>query len=102
MGNPTFADDENIPLVHDEDRSNDYDDYNTLYTSLVQEKTFTDPDTMQTTSTLRLRQRLKVDKIAALYRHLNVTGDPNLTDIDQFRLKKKNSKTGNIDLIFLR
>ena len=42
----------------------------------------------------------KRDKITALRRHLNMTGDPGLADIDQFMIKK-NSKTGNTDLLFL-
>ena len=49
---------------------------------------------------LQLRQKAKRDKIIALYRHLNVTVDSDVADIDQFMIKK-NSKTGNIDLIFL-
>ena len=74
MDNPRLVDDENIPLVQDEDI--DYDDCNTPDMSILQETTFTDPDTTETTSTLRLRQKVKRDKLAALYRHLNVTGDP--------------------------
>ena len=74
MDNPRLVDDENIPLVQDEDI--DYDDCNTPDMSILQETTFTDPDTTETTSTLRLRQKVKQDKLAALYRHLNVTGDP--------------------------
>ena len=31
----------------------------------------------------------KRDKITALCRHLNMTGDPGLADIDQFMIKKK-------------
>ena len=34
-----------------------------------------------------------------MYRHLNVTGDPGLADIDRFMLKKS-SKTGHTDLLF--
>ena len=74
MDNHRLVDDENIPLVQDEDI--DYDDCNTPDMSILQETTFTDPDTTETTSTLRLRQKVKQDKLAALHRHLNVTGDP--------------------------
>ena len=74
MDNPRLVDDENMPLVQDEDI--DYDDCNTPDMSILQETTFTDPDTMETTSTLRLRQKVKRDKLAGSYRHLNVTGDP--------------------------
>ena len=98
MDNPRFIDDETIPLVQDED----YDDYITPNTSRVDKTSFTEPDATETTSTLQLRQKVKLDKITALYRHLNVTGDPGLANIDQFMIKKKeNSKTGNTDLLFL-
>ena len=36
-------------------------------------KSFTEPGTTEATSTLRLNQKVKRDKLAALYRHLNVT-----------------------------
>ena len=97
MDNPTFVDEETIPLVQDED----YDDYNTPNTSRVDEASFTEPDTTEATLTLQLRQKVKRDKITALYRHLNVTSDPRLADIDRFMIKKKKkSKTGNTDLLF--
>ena len=96
MDNPRFVDEETIPLVQDED----YDDYNTPNTSRIDETSFTEPDATEATSTLQLRQKVKRDKITALYRHLNVTGDPGLADIDRFMIKK-NSKTGNTDLLFL-
>ena len=57
MDNPRLVDDENIPLVQDEDI--DYDDCNTPDMSILQETTLTDPDTTETTSTLRLRQKVK-------------------------------------------
>ena len=85
MDNPRFIDDETIPLVQDED----YDDYITPNTSRVDETSFMEPDATETTSTLQLRQKVKLDKITALYRHLNVTGDPGLANIDQFMIKKK-------------
>ena len=61
MDNPRFVDQETIPLVQDED----HDDYNTPNTSRVDN---IDPTT-ETTSTLQLRQKVKRDKITALYRH---------------------------------
>ena len=64
MNNPTFADEEDIPLAHQDE---DYDDYNTPNTSRVEETSFTVPDTTQVTSTLQ--QKVKRDKITALYRH---------------------------------
>ena len=36
-----------------------------------------EPDTSEVTSTLRLRQQVKLDKLAALHIHLNVTGNLN-------------------------
>ena len=89
MDNPVFADEENIPLVQDKD------DYRTPGTSRIDTETlFTEPATTETTSTLRLRQKLKPDKIVSLYGHLDVT------DLDQFTIKN-NLKTGNIELLFL-
>ena len=96
MDNPRFVDEETIQLVQDED----YDNYATPNTSKLDETLFTEPDATEATSTLQLRQKVKRDKITALYRHLNVTGDPGLADIDRFMIKK-NSKTGNTDLLFL-
>ena len=66
----------------------DYDDYNIPDTSIIEETSITNLDTTETTSTLRLRQKVKQDKLAALYRYLNVTGNPELADIDRFMLKK--------------
>ena len=48
MDNPRFADEETISLVQDKD----YDDYNTPDTSRVDETSFTEPDTIEATSTL--------------------------------------------------
>ena len=57
-----------IPMVHQDD---DYDNYVTLDTSRIDDETsFIEPDTTEATSTLRLRQKGKRDKINALYRHL--------------------------------
>ena len=96
MDNPRFVDEETIPLVQDED----YDDYNTPNTSRIDETSFTEPDTTEATSTLRLREKVNQDKITALYRHLNVTGNLDLIDLDQFMIKK-NLRIGNTDLLFL-
>ena len=56
-------------------------------TSRVDE-TFIEPDATETTSILQLRQKVKRDKITALYKHLNVTDDPDLADINRFMIKK--------------
>ena len=86
MDNPAFIDEETIPMVHQDE---DYDEYNTPNTSRINETSFMEPDATEATSTLQLRQKLKQNKIAALYRHLNVRGDPGLADIDRFMVKKK-------------
>ena len=49
MDNPAFADEEDIPMVHEDD---DYDDYNTSGTGRV-ERLFTVPNTADATSNLR-------------------------------------------------
>ena len=95
MNNSRFVNEETIPLVEDED----YDDCSTPDSSRVDETSFMEPDTTEETSTLQLRQKVKRDKLTELYRHLNVTGDPDLADIDQSMIKKV-SKTGNTDLLF--
>ena len=70
MDNPGFVDEENIPLVYqDEDY---YGEYNTPDTSRIDKASFTVPNASGATSTLQLRQEVKLDKITALYRHLNV------------------------------
>ena len=84
MDNPTFADEEDIPMLHQDEE--DYDDYRTPDTSRIDETSFMVSDTTEPTSTLRLRQKIKREKITALYKHLNVTGNPDLIDLDRFRL----------------
>ena len=79
MDNPTFIDEENIPLVH---QNEDYDDYRTPNTSRIDEPLFMVPNTQEeATSTLSLGQKLKRDKIVSLYRYLDVTGDPGLVSV---------------------
>ena len=77
MGNLGFEE-ENIPLVQQDDDN----DYRTPDTSRVDETSFIEPDATEATSTLRLRQRLKQDKIVSLYRYLDVTGGPGLADLN--------------------
>ena len=95
MDNPRIGDEDTIPLIQNED----YGDYKTADTSRIDETSVTEAYTTETTSTLQLRQKVKWAKITALYRHLNVTGDPGLVDIDRFMIKNY-SKTGNTDLLF--
>ena len=88
-----FVDEETIPMVHQDE---DYDDYNALNTSRVDETSFTEPNTTEATSTLRLKQKVKRDKLAALYRHLNITGNIDLIDIGRFKLKGDSKKGATI------
>ena len=48
--------------------------------------------TLGATSTLQLRQEVKLDKILALYRHLDMTDDPGHNDLNRFMIKKKKKK----------
>ena len=82
MNNPKFIDEETIPLVHQDE---DYDDYNTPNTSRIDETSFMEPDTTEATSILRLNKKVKRDKLAVLYRHLKVTGNLDLIDLDRFK-----------------
>ena len=75
------------PLIH---QDKDYDDYNILNTSKVDEISFTEPETEETTSTLRLKQKVKRDKLAALYRHL--TGIIDLIDLGWLKLTRNPKK----------
>ena len=49
-------------------------------------RSFTEPANTEATSTLWLNQKVKQDKLAALYRHLNITGNLDLIDLNQFKL----------------
>ena len=69
-------------MVHqDEDYYGDY----RIPDAIRTETSFAVPDMADTTSTLRLRQKVKRDKVTALYRHLNVKGNPELIDLDRSR-----------------
>ena len=43
-------------------------------------------------STLQLKQKVKLDKITGLYKHLNVTGNLDLVYLDRFTLTKNPKK----------
>ena len=77
-----FVDKEDIPMIHQDDE--DYDNYRTPGTSRVDE-TFIEPGTTKATSTLRLTQKLKRDKIVSLYRYMDVTGDPGIHNQEKFK-----------------
>ena len=97
MGNPVLVNEEDIPMVH---QDKDYDEYMTPDTSRVNEKSFIEPDATEATSAIRLRQKVKRDKLMALHRHLNVAADPGLDDIDRFIIKKK-KKQATLTCFFL-
>ena len=92
MDNHRFVGEENIPLVQDEYRDN----YRTPDTSRIDEVLFTVPDNTEATSTLQLRQNVKQDKLTVLYRDVNVTGNPELIDLDRLRLTKDLKKGATI------
>ena len=52
--------------------------------------------TSAATSTLRLRQKVKRDKLAALYRHLNITSSLGLSSLDRFGLTTDPKKGATI------
>ena len=89
MDSPTFVDEETIGMVKQDE---DYDNYNTPNTSRVDETSFIEPATTEATSTLRLNQKVKRDKLAALYRHLKATGNLDLINLDRFRLTTDTKK----------
>ena len=74
---------EDIQMTHQDD---DFGDYRTPDTSRLDETSFTVPDTTEVTSTLRLRQKLKQNKIVSLCRYLDLTGDPGPTNLDRFMI----------------
>ena len=98
MHNPVFVNQEDIPMVY---QDNDYADYDTpTNTSRIDETSFTVPDTTEPTSIMRLRQKLKRDKIVWLYRYLSMTGNPGIAELDWFKTRK-NLKAGNIELLLI-
>ena len=86
--NMDFPDEDNAPLLHTDPDDDGYDDYKTQNTSRTYETSFIVPGSTEeeTTSTLRLKQKLKQDKLAALCRHLNVTSNVDLFNLDRFRV----------------
>ena len=61
--------------------------------SRVDKTSFTEPDITVAIWILQLRQKVKRDKITALYRHLNLARDPGLADIDRFMIKRQATLT---------
>ena len=108
MKNPIFVDNEKIPLVtyRDDDRKGDHDNDCDVYitpNTTVEETTFTTSSytNKKPSSTLWLRQKVKRDKLAALYRYSSVTGDLDLINLDQFKYTN-NTKNGATVLNFYK
>ena len=100
MENPTFIDDENIPLI------NSHEDEDAPYTPMQSEGGTTEETSFSTPSRetpgskiIPLSNELKRQKIYALHQELGVTGDVNLAELDRFRLNL-NEKTRNSELKF--
>ena len=88
MDNPGIGED-NIPSLHtDPDDDDDYDDYKTPNTSRSGETSFIVPGSTEkeTALTLQLKQKVKRDKLAAFYRHLNISDNLDLINLDRFKL----------------
>ena len=94
MENLILVHTENIPLVthndedHEEDNDNDYDDYNEPNARRVDETTRPSFMDKLATSTEWLRQKVTRDKLVALYRHLSITLDLGLINLDRFNCTK--------------
>ena len=69
-----------------------YDNYDTPNTRRIDDSSIMEPTTTEATSTLRLNQKVKSDKLAALYRHLNVAGNLDLIDLDRSKLTRDPKK----------
>ena len=94
MDNRIFVDEENVSMAHDEE--DDDERYDMPNASRINETSFIEPtDATESTSTLRLRQKVKRNKIKTLHRHLNVAGNPDLIDLDRFRHTKDPKKRGH-------
>ena len=93
MDNVRFVDEEDIPIFDEDD---DYDDYNTPNASRIDDAWFMEPDAAEATSTLLQKQKVKWDKLAALYKHLNVTGNIDLIDLDRLKITKNPKKGSTI------
>lgn len=94
MENLILVHTENIPLVthhdedHEEDNDNDYDDYNEPNARRADETTRPSFMDKLATSTEWLRQKVTRDKLVALYRHLSITLDLGLINLDLFNCTK--------------
>ena len=100
MENPTFIDDENIPLI------NSHEDEDAPYTPMQSEGGTTEETSFSTPSRetpgskiIPLSNELKRQKIQALHQELGITGDVNLAELDRFQLNL-NEKTRNSELKF--
>ena len=53
-----FVNEEDIPMVHQDEADDDYDNYNAPNASKIDETSFIEPDTTEATSTLRSEIKL--------------------------------------------
>ena len=99
MIEPTFIDDENVPLIGDDD----YEETSFTYPPgepLGDQPSFATPHFSH--SRIAVQQlEIKRQKISSLYKHLGAHGDPNLADLDKFRMRK-NEKSGKIMVEFYK
>ena len=83
---------EDLPLMHHTD-DDDMLDVITPPRPAEQETPFTTPSAEISSTSSAQSQELKRQKIQSLYRHLGVSVDPNLADLERFRLKTTGSQT---------
>ena len=83
---------EDLPLMHHTD-DDDMLDVITPPRPAEQETPFTTPSAEIPSTSSAQSQELKRQKIQSLYRHLGVSVDPNLADLERFRLKTTGSQT---------
>ena len=96
MDNPGFRDDENIPLMPDDD----IPPPPTGEEGSMAETTFSTPsEETPGSKVIPLSNELKRQKMQVLHDFLGVKGDVNLVELDRFRFKR-NQKTGNAELDF--
>ena len=88
MIDPTFIDEANIPLIADDD---DYEETSFTYPPSSSddrlEPLFATPHFSK--SRIGVQQlEIKRQKLSSLYKHLGAHGDPNLADLDKFRMRR--------------
>ena len=80
MINPIFVDDDYIDTV-----KNDQNDETTVDDGSIDDTIFTTPISVLPSTSGLITLELSRQKISDLYRHLGVTNNPNLADLERFR-----------------